>query len=231
MRRAGLTFILAVVIAAWPAVSAVGADKTVTANTSASDISTFNPDVVTVLIGDTVHWHNNSGKHNVHFANGTKLGGDPLTHSSTSNHWDAQFTFTKAGTFKYWCDEHSDGTFGMIGKVVVQDPNAPPKVSSLSAKPSSFCTNKSVTCDKRGTKIKFTLSKAAKVTGQVRPKDGSKPFKTIFADRAKPAGKSSINYSGKGLKPARYTLRLRAKDAQGHVSKWATTTVRVVKNG
>jgi plastocyanin len=231
MRRAGLILGLAVAIAAWPGVGALAADKTVTANTSSSDASTFNPANVTVDVGDTVHWHNNSGKHNVHFANGTKLGGDPVTHSATSNHWDAQFTFTKAGSFKYWCDEHSDGTFGMIGKVVVQDPNAPPKVTNLSAKPASFCTNKSATCDKRGTKIKFTLSKPAKVSGQIRPKDASKPFKAIFTNTAKPAGKNSINYSGKDLKPARYTLRVRAKDAGGHVSKWVTTTVRVVKNG
>jgi plastocyanin len=231
MRRAGLILVLVAAVAVWSGTSASGADKTVTANTSASDVSTFNPETVTVLVGDTVHWHNNSGKHNVHFANGTKLGGDPITHSSTSNHWDAQLTFTKAGTFKYWCDEHSDGTFGMIGKVVVQDPNAPPKITNLSAKPSSFCTNKSATCDKRGTKIKFTLSKAAKVTGQIRPKDGSAPFKTIFADKAKPAGKNSINYSGKGLNPRKYILRLKAKDAKGHVSKWVKTTVRVVNNG
>lgn len=231
MRRAGLILGLAVAIAAWPGVGAIAADKTVTANTNSSDVSTFNPANVTVNVGDTVHWHNKSGKHNVHFANGTKLGGDPVAHTATSDHWDAQFTFTKAGSFKYWCDEHSDGTFGMIGKVVVVDPNAPPKVTNLSAKPSSFCTNKSATCDKRGTKIKFTLSKAARVSGQIRPKDGGKPFKPIFTDKAEPAGKSSINYSGKDLKPRKYTLRVRAKDAGGHVSKWVSTTVKVVKNG
>lgn len=231
MRRAGFILGLAGVIAVWAGASAIGADKTVTANTSASDVSTFNPENVTINVGDTVHWHNNSGKHNVHFKDGTKLGGDPLTHSATSDHWDADLKFTKAGTFKYWCDEHSDGTFGMIGKVVVQDPNAPPKVTNLSAKPSSFCTNKSATCDKRGTKIKFTLSKAAKVSGQIRPKDNSKPFKAIFTDKAKPAGKSSINYSGKDLKPRKYTLRVRAKDSAGHLSAWVKTTVKVVKNG
>jgi plastocyanin len=235
MRRAGLILGLAVAIAAWPGVGALGADKAVTANTTnaggANEKNFYSPASATVNVGDTVHWHNNSGKHNVHLANGTKLGGDPVTHSSSTSHWDAQFTFTKVGTFKYWCDEHSDGSVGMVGKVVVQDPNAPPKVSDLSAKPSSFCTNKSATCDKRGTKIKFTLSKAAKVSGQIRPKDASKPFEPIFTDKAKPAGKSSINYSGKDLKPRKYTLRVRAKDSGGHVSKWVTTTVRVVKNG
>jgi plastocyanin len=231
MRRAGSTFAVVAALAAWPGASALGATKTVTANTDAYDVSTFNPKNVTVLMGDTVHWHNNSGKHNVHFANGQKLGGDPIAHTATADHWDAQFKFTKAGTFKYWCDEHSDGTFGMVGKVVVQNPNAPPAVTNLSAKPSAFCTDRSVTCDKRGTKIKFTLSKPAKVTGQIKPKDGSKPFKTIFSAKPKPAGKSTINYTGNGLKPAKYILRVQAKDAGGHVSKWVSTTVRVVKNG
>jgi plastocyanin len=233
MRRAGLIFALGAVIAAWPGASALGADKNVTANTDSTDVSTFNPANVTVLVGDTVHWHNNSGKHNVHFGApiNRRIGGDPVAHSSTSTHWDAQFTFNNAGTFKYWCDEHSDGTFGMIGKVVVQDPNAPPKISGLTAKPSAFCTNRSATCDQRGTKIKFTLSKAAKVTGQIKPKDGSKPFKVIFSAKPKPAGKNSINYAGKGLKPAKYILRLQATDSGGHVSQWVKTTVRVVKNG
>ena len=225
-------------MAALPGASALGADKNVTANTTgaggANEQNFYSPTSVTVLIGDTVHWHNNSGKHNVHFANGTKLGGTPVTHMSSSDPWDAQFKFTKAGTFKYWCDEHSDGTFGMIGKVVVKNPNGdttPPKVTNLTAKPAEFCTNKSETCDKRGTKIKFTLSEAAKVTGQIKPKDTSKPFKTIFKDRQKPAGKSSIDYAGKDLKPGKYTLRVRGKDAAGNTGKYVSTTVRVVKNG
>jgi plastocyanin len=237
MRRALLTFGLAAAIAAWPGVGAIAADKSVTSNTSnpggANEDNFYDPSTVTVNIGDTVHWHNASGKHNVHLANGTKLGGDPVTHSSSTAHWDAQFTFTKAGTFKYWCDEHSDGSVGMVGKVVVKDPNAdttPPKVTNLSAKPASFCTNKSVSCDKRGTKIKFTLSEAAKVTGQIKPEDGGK-FKTIFQNKQKPAGKSSINYSGKDKKPGKYVIRVRAKDAAGNTGKYVKTTVKVVKNG
>ena len=234
MRRAGLIFMLAAAIAALPGASALGADKNVTANTNSSDVSFYDPQSVTVLIGDTVHWHNNSGKHNVHFANGTKIGGDPITHSATPDNWNAQFKFTKAGTFKYWCDEHSDGTFGMIGKVVVKDPNGDttaPKVTNLAAKPAEFCTNKSQTCDKRGTKIKFTLSEAAKVTGQIKPKNTNKPFVTIFKDRQKPAGKNSIAYAGKDRKPGKYVVRVRGKDAAGNTGKYVQTTVRVVKNG
>lgn len=229
MRRAALIIGLATAAVAAASPGAVGAGKSVSAT---SDPNLFKPDSVTVDVGDTVTWHSDGGTpHNVHFRNGTKLGGDPLTHSPAATSWTDDFTFNKAGTFDYWCDEHSDGTFGMVGKVVVVDPNAPPRITKLSAKPASFCTNKSVTCHKRGTKIKLTLSKPARVSGQIRPKDGSKPFKTIFSGVAKPAGKSSIDYSGKGLKPRKYVLRVRAKDSAGHVSPWVKTTVRVVKNG
>lgn len=231
MRRAGL--ILAIVaVAAWPGANALGSDKNVAAK---SNPDVFDPTSVTINIGDTVTWHSDGGTaHNVHFQNGTKLGGDPVTHSPTATTWTDDFTFNKAGTFKYWCDEHSDGTFGMVGKVVVKDPNGDttkPKVTNLTAKPAAFCTNKSETCDQRGTKVKFTLSEAAKVTGQIKRKDTSNPFRTIFKDRQKPAGKNSIAYSGKDLKPGRYTLRVRGKDAAANTGKYVSTTVRVVKNG
>jgi plastocyanin len=234
MRRAALIFALTATLAAFPATAALGADKNVTANTDGFGVSYYQPKEVTVLIGDTVFWHNNSGEHNVHFANGTKIGGDPVTHSPTTTNWNAQFRFNKAGTFKYWCDAHSDGTYGMVGRVVVKDPNGDttaPKVTNLAAKPAEFCTNKSQTCDTRGTKIKFTLSEAAKVTGQIKRKNTTKPFRTIFKDRQKPKGKNSIAYSGKDLNPGRYILRLRGRDAAGNTGKYVSTTVRVLKNG
>ena len=236
MRRTGLATALAAAFAAVLSVApAFAADQTVTANTTfpnGLEKDFFKPATVSVLIGDTVHWRNNAGKHNVHLGfNDRRIGGDPVTHSSSATHWDAQWTFTKAGTFKYWCDEHSDGSFGMIGKVVVTDPAAPaPKVSNLRAKPASFCTNRSQTCDKRGTKVKFTLSSPAKVTGQIRPKGSDKPFARIF-QKQRPAGKSSVNYSGTDLKPGRYVLRVRARGANAKTSSWSKTTVKVVKNG
>jgi plastocyanin len=236
MRRTGLATALAAAFAAVLSVApAFAADQTVTANTTfpnGLEKDFFKPETVSILIGDTVHWHNNAGKHNVHLGfNDRKIGGDPVTHSSSATHWDAQWTFTKAGTFKYWCDEHSDGSFGMIGKVVVSDPNAPaPTVTNLTAKPASFCTNRSQTCDRRGTKVKFRLSAAARVTGQIKPKGTSKPFVQIF-QKQRPAGKSSIDYSGKGLKPGKYVLRVHAGGANGKQSPWAKTAVKVVKNG
>lgn len=231
MRRAGLILALVAALAALPGAVALGADKNVAAKSS-PDV--FDPAQVTINVGDTVTWNSDGGTpHNVHFANGTKLGGDPVTHSPTATTWSDDFTFNKAGTFKYWCDEHSDGTFGMVGRVVVKDPSdtTAPKVTNLRAKPAAFCTNKSQTCDKRGTKIKFTLSEAAKVTGQIKRKNTNKPFRTIFKDRQKPAGKNTIAYSGKDLKPGAYTLRVRGKDAAGNTGKYVKTTLTVVKNG
>lgn len=232
MRRAGLIFALVVAAAALPGASALGADKSVTAR---SEPDVFDPSSVTVNIGDTVTWNSDGGTpHNVVFNNGTRLGGDPVTHTPTATTWTDSFTFNKAGTFRYFCEEHSDGTYGMTGRVVVKDPNADttaPKVTNLVGQPAAFCTNKSETCEKRGTKIKFKLSEAAKVTGQIKRKDTNKPFTTIFKDRQKPAGQNSIAYSGKDRKPGRYTVRVRARDAKGNTSKYVSTTIRVVKNG
>jgi len=232
MRRAGLILALAAALVALPVAVALGADKTVAAKSS-PDV--FDPAQVTVNVGDTVTWNSDGGTpHNVRFANGTRVGGDPVTHSPTATTWSDSFTFNKAGTFKYWCEEHSDGNFGMVGRVVVKDPNGDttaPKVTNLRANPAAFCTNKSQTCEKRGTKIKFTLSEAAKVTGQIKRKNTNKPFRTIFKDRQKPKGKNTIAYSGKDLKPGAYTLRVRGKDAAGNTGKYVKTTVTVVKNG
>ena len=231
MRRLGLALALGALVVV-PV--ARGASPTVTSNSDAYS-NYFKPAKVTVNVGDTVHWHNNRGEHNVHFLkSGKKIGGAPVTHAPSTAHWDAQFTFTSAGTFKYICDKHADpsGAFGMVGTVTVVDPNAPPPaVSNLTAKPASFCTNRSQTCSKRGTKVKFTLSARAKVSGQIRPKGTSKPFATIFHGVQKPAGRDAIDYAGKGLRPGRYVLRVRARGANGKLSPYAKTTVRVVKNG
>ena len=148
--------------------------------------------------------------------------------------WTAQFTFNTPGTFKYYCEEHSDGDFGMVGKVVVKpNDSKPPVISSLRTEPAKFCTNKSQNCTKRGTKIKFSLSEAAKLTADVKRDKPNATRKQIFAGKQKPAGANSIAFAGKDLSPGTYVLRMRAKDAAGNQSKYATTkfTVKVKGTG
>ena len=122
-------------------------------------------------------------------------------------HWDAQRTFNSQGTFKYFCSEHSDGTFGMVGKVVVD--GKPPVITNLSVKLPN---------------VKFHLSEAAKVFGDVRRDQAGTKFKQVFGPVKRKAGDRSVSYSGSGLAPGKYILRLRAKDAAGNAATPRTTT-------
>jgi plastocyanin len=231
MRRAGLIFAVAIAALAWPGAGALAADPKVVADSS---FDQFLPETVTIKVGGTVHWENDAeDAHNVVFnKSGQKIGGAPVTHAPSSTAWTAQFTFNTPGTFKYYCEEHSDGEFGMVGKVVVK-PNdtKPPVVSKLRTEPAKFCTNKSQNCTKRGTKIKFTLSEAAKVTADVKRDKPNAARKQIFAGKQKPAGANSISFAGKDLNPGTYVLRLRAKDAAGNQSKYATVKFTVKAKG
>jgi plastocyanin len=232
MRRAVLTSVLAILVLAWPGASALAVDQTVHASSNGDDL--FAPRTVTIAVGQTVHWQNDSGTHNVVADNGSfKLGGDPVTHSPTDTRWKAQFTFNKAGTFQYYCSEHGDkGGVGMSGKVIVKGPpdKTPPKITAVSANPASFCTNKSQTCTKRGTTVKLTLSEAASVKGSVKPAGTKKPFVQVFKKQLG-KGKRSVAYSGSGLKPGKYVLRLGATDAAGNHSKPVTIAVTVKNKG
>jgi plastocyanin len=232
MRRATLISVLAIAVLALAVGRSAGADPVVHA-TSANDNDQFVPRTVTILVGHTVHWQNDSGKHNVVADNGSfKLGGDPVSHSPTATPWKAQFTFNKVGTFQYYCSEHGDkGGIGMSGKVIVKsNDTTPPKITSLAAKPASFCTNKSTTCQKRGTKVNFTLSENATVKATVKLQGSTKAPTQAFNVALK-KGARSVNYSGKDLKPGKYTLSLVATDANKNKSKAVTTTITVKKNG
>jgi plastocyanin len=235
MRRAAIAFALALLVVAWPGATAIAADQSV----QATDSLTFDPPTVTVNIGDTVTWTSSSTHpHNVTADDGSfRGGGDPVTHDPAPEPWTFSHEFDAVGTFRYFCQQHGGkGGSGMSGKVVVVDPNAPkdttpPKITALHAKPTKFCTNKSTTCHKRGTKIKFTLSEAAKVTADISRTKGNTGPVSIFLNKQRKAGKNSVKYSGKGLKPGKYVLRLRARDAAGNASQPVKTKVTVEKNG
>lgn len=224
MRKLALALLATALLA--PAALGASSGPTVLSRSDIGDV--FDPTKVKVDVGTTVHWHNESGKHNVVFnRSGKRLGGDPATHEPTADHWNAQFTFNTAGWFHYYCSEHSDGHFGMVGQVQVADPNAPaPKITNLHAKPAKFCTNRSKNCDKPGTKLQFTLSQESQVTGYVKPEGGK--WKRIFKNKVREKGKNSIRYSGSGLKPGKYVFKLRARNPAGKKSPAATTNATVV---
>ena len=71
----------------------------------------FQPANLQVKVGTTVTWTNNdTAPHTVTFRDSS------LTSSSTLRHGDVySYTFTKAGTFSYYCDFHPY----MVGQIVV----------------------------------------------------------------------------------------------------------------
>lgn len=69
----------------------------------------FNPDTLTVKVGDTVTWRNDDGV--VH-----KIKSDTFNSDNLKNGDTFKFQFTTAGTYSYSCAIHPY----MTGKVVVQ---------------------------------------------------------------------------------------------------------------
>lgn len=80
----------------------------------------FDPENLTINVGDTVTWINGGGFHNVNgtlntypdnpegFGNGGAASGD----------WTYQRVFTQAGTYDYQCDPHAG--LGMVGTITVE---------------------------------------------------------------------------------------------------------------
>ncbi len=72
----------------------------------------FDPATIQVKVGDTVTWTNKDNfTHNVHLQGGINWVSKPLRPGDS-----ATYTFTKAGTFPYVCDFHSQD---MKGEVIV----------------------------------------------------------------------------------------------------------------
>jgi hypothetical protein len=71
----------------------------------------FSPRNLTIQVGDTVEWVNNSGVHNVVANDGSFNSGDPTFG------WTFRRTFDRAGTVFYYCQPHA--IFGMRGQIRV----------------------------------------------------------------------------------------------------------------
>lgn len=74
----------------------------------------FSPEIITVVSGQKVIWINKGQKaHTVSSSRGEFNSGS-MSHGARFEH-----TFTKPGTYNYYCSFHSFLIFGMRGKVIV----------------------------------------------------------------------------------------------------------------
>ena len=84
----------------------------------------FDPDEITIKVGDTVQWIWSGGSHIV--TSGTDLNdpevGDLFDAPLNSNNPSFVYTFTEVGSFDYFCRPHVN--FGMTGTVTVTAPSA-----------------------------------------------------------------------------------------------------------
>jgi len=105
-----IALVLSVILMAMPSVSAEDHDISIT------DDMKFNPEDLTINIGDTVTWTNNDGMG--HTATSTD---EPASFDSENIAAGAtwSFTFTEAGTYDYKCNYHS----AMTATITVVDPD------------------------------------------------------------------------------------------------------------
>jgi plastocyanin len=206
---------------------AVAADHTV----HATVFSNFSPATVNIAVGDSVTWVNDGGTHNVRFADGSfEDPPDPASPGSSGWTDGVSRRFDTDATLVYYCELHGSPTFGMRGTVAVSSGAAapppgdadPPEITDLRATPSRLCNVRG--CRKRGTRFRFDLSEAADVEGTVTRRGVRREIEASGEQ-----GANSIRFAGRGLKPGRYRLTLRATDSAGNESEPARLRFRVVR--
>lgn len=78
----------------------------------------FDPPSVTINVGDTVHWYNLEGTHNINGSLWYEDNPEPFG-IEVGVGWEYSKVFTIPGTYQYHCDVHLDD--GMTGVVVVEE--------------------------------------------------------------------------------------------------------------
>ena len=76
----------------------------------------YNPQSLTIMVGDTVTWTNTGGNHNVNGST-TTFPGNPASFgngAASTSAWTYSYTFTVAGTYNYQCDPHAPAMSGTV---------------------------------------------------------------------------------------------------------------------
>ena len=89
----------------------------------------YTPQLLTINLGDTVHWINDGGLHNVNFDVNSISGAsfnNPVSFASTPTN-DVKiysYVFTLAGSYDYDCSVGSHAANGMVGSIIVNSPSS-----------------------------------------------------------------------------------------------------------
>ena len=89
----------------------------------------YAPTSLTIDSGDTVHWVNDGGFHNVNFSTNTITGSsfnnpESFISSPTNNNDIYTYVFTVPGTYEYDCSVGSHAANGMVGTIIVNQSTA-----------------------------------------------------------------------------------------------------------
>jgi plastocyanin len=115
----------ALLLAAATVVLALPARAAVVDVQAGGEAMVFTPAVVTIQPGDSVHFTNVGGFHNVRAEDGSFRCSDNCNAGSggspSGNPWSVTRTFAQPGTYRYYCEEHgAPGGLGMSGQVIVR---------------------------------------------------------------------------------------------------------------
>jgi plastocyanin len=161
---------------------------------------------------------------------------------------DADFEFTKNGTYQFVCDRHAVQMAGTINVTGAADPTStptgtptptptptthpgggqpitPPPSGGAADVVKPTVSSLRAKRQKRAVKVTFRLSENATVT--IRVKRGRKVVKKVT--KQVPAGRRTITVRSSKLKKGRYKIEVRARDASGNVSSLASKSLRLRK--
>ena len=96
----------------------------------------YSPQSITIDVGDSVHWINDNGFHNVNFDINTITGSsfnnpESFISTPTSNVDIYTHTFTIPGTYQYDCSVGSHAANGMVGTIIVTSSSTDISESSI----------------------------------------------------------------------------------------------------
>jgi plastocyanin len=164
---------------------------------------TFSPSDLTIVVGDTIRWENQSGFHNVVADNGSFTNGVP-----SSSLWTYDYVFTTVGEFKYYCVIHGGpGLVGMSG--IIRVTNLASVGTNNAAQPDRFIVEQNYPNPfNPSTKIRYDLPQKSLVTVTVFNILGKEIATLVNGEQA--SGRHEINFTTENLPSGVYLYRVQA---------------------
>lgn len=244
------------VLALGTAVGLAAPSDAATHNVTSRDF-VFEPNDITIQVGDTVVWNNNNtiNSHNVIANDGSFNSGAPKNGSWTFSH-----TFETPGDFRYFCQPHGSAVgFGMVGIVRVTGGGSSDEPGNLRFAGANFNVDEGGTAtiavqrvggDDGAVSVSYATSNGTASGADYQPRSGtlswadnddsSKTFQVPTTDDGQAESDETINVllsnpgGGAGLgAPAGATITIRDNDVAGTPGQlsFATATQSTTEGG